>query len=197
MTAGEGGAAAERRRRRRRRRETAGPPIDAAAFANLLEMTGGDIEFVDDLVDTYLEEGDSLIDRLRTAAAAGDGATDDLLRAAHSLKSSSLNVGALPLGELCRALEADARGGPVAGPPGGARRRDRVRVPSRTPRRTGPARTPAEGDAPGRARSGGGRAHSPDPVASPECASSGQSIFVSTPVAGSIETKSSRRRPTG
>ena len=92
-----------------------GPPaIDAAAFANLLEMTGGDVEFVDDLVDTYLEEGVSLVERLRTAAAAGDGATDDLLRAAHSLKSSSLNVGALPLGELCRALEADARGGPVA-----------------------------------------------------------------------------------
>jgi HPt (histidine-containing phosphotransfer) domain-containing protein len=89
-------------------------PIDAAAFANLLEMTGGDIEFVDDLVDTYLEEGVSLIDRMRMAASAGDGANDDLLRAAHSLKSSSLNVGALSLGELCRALEADARGGPVA-----------------------------------------------------------------------------------
>jgi HPt (histidine-containing phosphotransfer) domain-containing protein len=89
-------------------------PIDAATFANLLEMTGGDIEFVDDLVDTYLDEGVSLIERLRTAASAGDEATDELLRAAHSLKSSSLNVGALPLGERCRALEADARGGPVA-----------------------------------------------------------------------------------
>jgi HPt (histidine-containing phosphotransfer) domain-containing protein len=79
-------------------------------------MTGGDVEFVDDLVDTYLEEGVTLIDRLRTAASAGDGATDDLLRAAHSLKSSSLNVGALQLGELCRALEADARGGSVVEP---------------------------------------------------------------------------------
>jgi len=99
--------------------EPGGPdPIDAAAFANLLEMTGGDIEFVDDLVDTYLEEGVSLIGRMRTAAAAGDGGTDELLRAAHSLKSSSLNVGALALGEQCRSLEADARGGPVtdAGP---------------------------------------------------------------------------------
>jgi HPt (histidine-containing phosphotransfer) domain-containing protein len=95
--------------------EPGGPdPIDAAAFANLLEMTGGDIEFVDDLVDTYLEEGVSLIERMRTAVSAGDGGTDELLRAAHSLKSSSLNVGALALGEQCRALEADARGGPVA-----------------------------------------------------------------------------------
>ena len=85
--------------------------IDAAAFANLLEMTGGDVAFVDELVDTYLEEGASLVDRLRTAAAVGS--TDDLLRAAHSLKSSSLNVGALALGERCRGLEADARTGAV------------------------------------------------------------------------------------
>jgi HPt (histidine-containing phosphotransfer) domain-containing protein len=82
-------------------------PIDATAFANLLEMTGGDVAFVDELIDTYLDEGASLVDRLRTAAAVGS--TDDLLRAAHSLKSSSMNVGALPLGELCRSLEADAR----------------------------------------------------------------------------------------
>ena len=86
-------------------------PIDAAAFANLLEMTGGDQSFVDELVDTYIDEGASLVDRLRTAAATGS--TDDLLRAAHSLKSSSLNVGALALGERCRGLEADARTGAV------------------------------------------------------------------------------------
>ena len=66
-----------------------------------------------------------LVERLRTAASAGDDATDELLRAAHSLKSSSLNVGALPLGELCRALEADARGGPVAGRARRASRRSR------------------------------------------------------------------------
>ena len=38
-------------------------PIDAATFANLVEMTGGDLEFVDELVDTYLEEGDRLVER--------------------------------------------------------------------------------------------------------------------------------------
>jgi HPt (histidine-containing phosphotransfer) domain-containing protein len=86
-------------------------PIDAMAFANLLEMTGGDQAFVDELVDTYLQEGASLVDRLRTAAATGAG--DDLVRAAHSLKSSSMNVGALPLGELCRSLETEARTGTV------------------------------------------------------------------------------------
>jgi HPt (histidine-containing phosphotransfer) domain-containing protein len=87
-------------------------PIDPAVFASLLEMTGGDLAFVDELVDTYIEEGRSLVARLRMAAA--DGSTDELLRAAHSLKSSSQNVGALTLGERCRVLEAEARAGSVA-----------------------------------------------------------------------------------
>ena len=86
-------------------------PIDAAAFRNLIELTGGDLAFVDELVDTWVDEGARLVERLRTAAATGS--TDELLRAAHSLKSSSLNVGALSLGERCRSLEADARDGGV------------------------------------------------------------------------------------
>jgi HPt (histidine-containing phosphotransfer) domain-containing protein len=89
-------------------------PIDFAAFANLLEMTGGDQSFVDELVDTYLEEGDRLVEDLVVAAAGG--AVADMVRPAHSLKSSSLNVGALELGELCRRLEEDARGGGVSDP---------------------------------------------------------------------------------
>jgi HPt (histidine-containing phosphotransfer) domain-containing protein len=93
-------------------------PIDQAAFRNLVELTGDDLAFVDELVDTYLEEGASLVDRLRTAAATGS--TDELMRAAHSLKSSSVNVGALLLGERCRNLEADARSGVVPDPRGRA-----------------------------------------------------------------------------
>ena len=43
-------------------------PIDAATFVNLVEMTGGDLAFVDELVDTYLEEGDRLVEDLIVAA---------------------------------------------------------------------------------------------------------------------------------
>jgi HPt (histidine-containing phosphotransfer) domain-containing protein len=89
-------------------------PIDPATFANLLEMTGGDQSFVDELVDTYLEEGDRLVEALLVAANAGS--VNEMIRPAHSLKSSSLNVGALELGELCRRLEEDARGAGVADP---------------------------------------------------------------------------------
>ena len=93
-------------------------PIDAATFAELLDMTGGDQAFVDELVDTYLEEGERLVAAIAGAAAAGD--IDELVRPAHSMKSSSLNVGALELGELCRSLEEEARGGSVADPVGRA-----------------------------------------------------------------------------
>lgn len=97
---------------------TMGGAIDAATFANLLEMTGGDMAFVDELVDTYLDEGDRLVEDLVVAATAGD--VEAMVRPAHSMKSSSLNVGALELGALCRSLEEDARSGALDDPVGRA-----------------------------------------------------------------------------
>jgi HPt (histidine-containing phosphotransfer) domain-containing protein len=88
------------------------PPIDAATFEKLVEMTGGDLEFIDELVDTYLEDGAAQIAALESAANAGDA--EALVRPAHSLKSSSLNVGALVVGELARGLEEAARSGTAA-----------------------------------------------------------------------------------
>lgn len=87
-------------------------PIDQATFDRLIEMTGGELDFVDELVDTYIDDGRSQVDVLRAAFDRGD--TKALLRAAHSLKSSSVNVGALTLGDRCRTLEEAARGGPVS-----------------------------------------------------------------------------------
>jgi HPt (histidine-containing phosphotransfer) domain-containing protein len=89
-------------------------PIDATAFANLVEMTGGEMDFVDELVDTYLDDGTQLIEQLRDAAGSGDMGA--LVRPVHSLKSSSLNVGAIALGEQCRTLEEAARNGSVPHP---------------------------------------------------------------------------------
>jgi HPt (histidine-containing phosphotransfer) domain-containing protein len=86
-------------------------PIDDAVFAGLVEMTGGEMDFVDELVDTFLEDGDRQIAAMRAAVADGDVAT--LARAAHSMKSGGLNVGALALGALSRSLEEAGRSGPV------------------------------------------------------------------------------------
>jgi HPt (histidine-containing phosphotransfer) domain-containing protein len=88
------------------------PAIDRAAFERLVEMTGCEMDFVDELVDTYLEDGAAQVAALQAAVAAG-GAPDDLVRPAHSLKSSSQNVGALRLGGFCRELEEAARSGVV------------------------------------------------------------------------------------
>lgn len=86
-------------------------PIDRSVFEALVEMTGGEMEFVDELVDTYLEDGQQQIAALREAIATAD--TASLVRPAHSMKSNSLNVGAMVLGGLCRELEEQARTGAV------------------------------------------------------------------------------------
>jgi HPt (histidine-containing phosphotransfer) domain-containing protein len=84
--------------------------IDRAVFARLGEITGDDPEFLAELVDTYLADGDAQVRALREAPA-GDLAA--LVRPAHSLKSSSASIGAMALADRCRSLEADARAGQV------------------------------------------------------------------------------------
>ena len=86
-------------------------PIDPAVFANLVEMTGGEMDFVDELVDTFLADGTAQIELMRATAAGND--LEGLTRAAHSMKSGSLNVGALALGGLSRELEELGRSGSI------------------------------------------------------------------------------------
>lgn len=75
--------------------------IDRATFSELQEAAGAD--FVKELVQTFLEEAPLMLRSLRDALAAGDA--DVFRRSAHSLKSNSQTFGALPLGEMARALE--------------------------------------------------------------------------------------------
>lgn len=85
--------------------------LDQAAMTRLLEITGGDQGFVDELIDTFIEDAKTQIEALQAAGAAGDIAA--VVRPAHSLKSNAANVGATVLGDLCRTLEVDARAGDV------------------------------------------------------------------------------------
>ena len=76
--------------------------IDAATFAELQDTAG--IDFVAELVATFVdEEAPQMLAELRAAQAAGSA--ERFRRAAHSLKSNANTFGALPLGELARALE--------------------------------------------------------------------------------------------
>lgn len=88
--------------------------LDPDTRDRLLDLAGGDAEFVDELIDTYLEDAPDQLVAMETAASAG--ALDDLVRPAHTLKSSSANMGATALADLCRSLEADARAGSVDDP---------------------------------------------------------------------------------
>jgi HPt (histidine-containing phosphotransfer) domain-containing protein len=90
--------------------------IDHAVLKDLLETTGGDAIFLGDLLDTYFEDSPELLAAMRRAQSAGDA--EGLRRAAHSLKSSSANFGALTLAKLCREVEDGARAGAPQGADG-------------------------------------------------------------------------------
>jgi HPt (histidine-containing phosphotransfer) domain-containing protein len=88
-------------------------PIDDAAFAQALDLVGGDMEFLADLVATYRTDGADRIDEMRTALASR--ATPELQRAAHTLKGSSATLGAVDLADACRIVEHAARDGALDG----------------------------------------------------------------------------------
>jgi HPt (histidine-containing phosphotransfer) domain-containing protein len=77
------------------------PAIDRATFEELQQTAG--VEFVRELVDTFLVEAPLMLASLDRALAARDAG--EFRRAAHSLKSNSNTFGALALGALARDLE--------------------------------------------------------------------------------------------
>ena len=77
------------------------PTIDITVFTELQEAAGAD--FVQELVNTFLEEAPLMLKELRDAQATG--LADVFRRAAHSLKSNSNTFGAMRLGEMARDLE--------------------------------------------------------------------------------------------
>jgi len=81
-----------------------GAALDADVVRDLLEVMGD--EFTD-LVRVYLEDTPKSIALLEKAAEADDN--QGLIAPAHSLKSTSANLGALSLSELAKRLEHGAR----------------------------------------------------------------------------------------
>ena len=80
------------------------PAIDTAALDSLREAMG---EGFAELIPTYLESTQCLLDELVKAQADGD--LDTAQRLAHSLKSSSANLGAMTLSDMGRELESRIR----------------------------------------------------------------------------------------
>ncbi len=77
--------------------------IDQATFARFLDSLGGDVEFLNELVDEYLSSTPGLFDRMQQAIATGEAPA--LQRAAHSLKTGSATFGALAFAAQCKELE--------------------------------------------------------------------------------------------
>jgi CheY-like chemotaxis protein/HPt (histidine-containing phosphotransfer) domain-containing protein len=84
--------------------DVSGPAIDQAVLKDLLDVMG---QALTDLVRVYLEDAPRLVAQLREAAQAGD--VEGLVAPAHSLKSSSANLGAARLSDQARMVEHGAR----------------------------------------------------------------------------------------
>ncbi|MGH8183423.1 MAG: ATP-binding protein [Rhodanobacteraceae bacterium] len=89
------------------------PPdtLDTATLVDLEDIMGDELVT---LVDAYLRDGETRMHNLREAAARGDSA--EVGKLAHSLKSSSANLGAMPLSTRARQVEEAARSGTLANP---------------------------------------------------------------------------------
>ena len=87
--------------------------LEQAMLDNLMEMVGGDPEFVDELVDTFREDVPQQLAELRRAVDAG--AVADVVRPAHTLKGNSASIGARSVEAISRSIEEQARGGSLDG----------------------------------------------------------------------------------
>ncbi len=89
------------------------PPdtLDSATLIDLEDIMGDELAT---LVDAYLRDGETRMRNLREAATRGDSV--EVGKLAHSLKSSSANLGAMPLSQRARQVEEAARSGTLANP---------------------------------------------------------------------------------
>ncbi len=88
--------------------------LDAAALQNLRAMRRpGRPDVLGRIIDLFYSDAPRLLVQLEVAAGASDAAALQL--AAHTLKSSCANVGALGLSATCREIEQYARGNDVGG----------------------------------------------------------------------------------
>lgn len=83
-------------------RPAAGSVLDEAVVADLVRLGGEG--FLDELIDEFVGEADSLLGALRDAVAAFDAPR--LRASAHALQSSAANIGAKGIAELCAMLRA-------------------------------------------------------------------------------------------
>ncbi|MBL8349725.1 MAG: response regulator [Burkholderiaceae bacterium] len=86
--------------------------LDQRALDNI-RAVDDDGSVLDEVIQMFLDEIPVHLAGLRQAQADGDAA--EMARVAHAMKSSSFNVGAKALGELCKRLERQGKDGDITG----------------------------------------------------------------------------------
>lgn len=82
--------------------------IDEAVFEDIEAMSGDQAQgLIRNIVDLYLQKSPTLLQDIEQGMLQGD--TDKLFKAAHALKSSSANVGAVKVSAIAKELERMAR----------------------------------------------------------------------------------------
>ncbi|WP_334132314.1 Hpt domain-containing protein, partial [Silanimonas lenta] len=87
------------------------PVLDQEILAELKEVMGAEF---DNLVRMFLTDAKKYIDELEAAAA--DNALERMIAPAHTLKSSSANLGAMAVSAAAKRIEVGAREGVLPRP---------------------------------------------------------------------------------
>ena len=85
-------------------------PID---YERIEDATGGDREFLEELVDIFLTDAEERVEELKEALSRGEA--DAFSRTAHKLKGSSANMGAVRLTDIARDMESMGRSASLNG----------------------------------------------------------------------------------
>jgi HPt (histidine-containing phosphotransfer) domain-containing protein len=85
--------------------------LDDDALQNLRDLGGDD--FLAEVIDAFLADAPTLLATLRSSLEEGN--SEELRRAAHTLKSNGATLGAEGFAELCRTLEQRAKAGELDG----------------------------------------------------------------------------------
>jgi HPt (histidine-containing phosphotransfer) domain-containing protein len=85
--------------------------LDRSALKQILEDTGGDPEFIAELIVDYLDNTRTLLADLADSCALGD--LDRAGRAAHTIKATSAAMGARTLSALAAQTEATCQTGDI------------------------------------------------------------------------------------
>lgn len=84
-------------------------PLDQTILEGLRELGEGEQDFLSELIDIYLEDSTKLVERIEAGIQQGNA--DQVREAAHTLKGSSGNLGAVAFSKVCLEMEMAGRSG--------------------------------------------------------------------------------------